>query len=186
MITKTTRSKWEDANNRLITRRASGVKDNAKCDSIVADYFRHFRSFDVGRSVLDVACGDQYLRQVVNKQHTGVKYTGIDAFTKGDGIIEAKIETLDTYKFNRDHGIHETVVCFAALDMMHDIEKACANMKKLASKNIVFLTGIDIEPDEFHTFKITHELLLQLMSGWKVNMSNYLTPKVLLIEFVPE
>lgn len=183
--TRTTRTKWETANGKLIARRANGVSDNSKCDSLVADYYRHMRSFEVGNSVLDVGCGDQHLRTVVENQHPGVSYTGIDAFTKGEGIINLSIEKLNVKKFEEDHGTHETVCCFAALDMMHDIGKACENMKKLAKKNIVFLTGVNIKPDEFHTFEITPDLLNELMSGWKVNMSNFLTEKVLLIEYVP-
>lgn len=183
--TKTTKSKWESATRNLMERRTTGTKDNDKCDSIVADYGRHLRSFELGRSLLDVGCGDQSIKRLMHVNHPDVKYTGIDAFPVNEEVIEAKIETLDVKKFEAQHGKHDTVVCFAALDSMHDLVKACDNMKKLAKKNIVFLTGIDIEPDQFHTFKITEPLLMELMKGWKVNMSNYLTPKVLLIEFVP-
>ena len=41
--TKTTKSKWESATGNLRKRRANGVSDNAKCDTIVADYHRHLR-----------------------------------------------------------------------------------------------------------------------------------------------
>jgi glycosyltransferase involved in cell wall biosynthesis len=183
--TKTTKSKWESATQNLINRRATGVKDNAKCDTIVADYGRHLRSFELGNSVLDIGCGDQSIKRLLHVNHPHVKYTGIDAFPINDEVINAKIETLDVKKFEAEHGTHDTIVCFAALDSMHDLVKACDNMKKLAKKNIVFLTGIGIEVDEFHTFKITTELLNELMKGWKVNMSNFLTPNVLLVEYVP-
>lgn len=189
--TKTTKTKWESATSKLQARRDTGVQDNAKCDTIVGDYYRHMRSFSgVGESVLDVGCGSQHLRRVVDNQHAGVKYVGIDAFpapvSEGE-VLKVKIENdKEVAELLKEHGQFDTVCCFAALDSMHDLVKATANMKKLAKERVCFLTGIGIKPDEFHTFEITTDLLNELMSGWKVKMSNFLTQKVLLIEYVPE
>lgn len=196
--TKTTKSKWESATRNLQARRDTGVTDNAKCDSIVADYYRHMRSFscgmNIGKSVLDVGCGSQSLRKVIEIQHPGVRYVGIDAFPiEGiEYVVKCKIENdkeveqlANDWQQESGTRLFDTVVCFAALDSMHDLVKATANMKSLAKERVCFLTGIGIEPDQYHTFKITTELLDQLMSGWKVVMSNFLTEKVLLIEYVP-
>jgi len=183
---KTTETKWNAAAQALIDRRKTGVQDNAKCEPLIADYGRHLRAVKVGDSVLDVGAGDGNLRNILEKhtQYGGKQhqYIGIDAFPANEGIIKGTSEALPF----EDHTI-ETVVCFAVLDGTLDAAKSIAEMCRVASKNVVLLTGIGIEPDKYHTHKIEdawlHEQFKQ--NGFKCNMSNYLEPQVLLIEFVP-
>jgi hypothetical protein len=82
-------------------------------------------------------------------------------------------------------GQFDHVAVFAMLDSCQDLEATTHNIKRLAKKSVLILTGIDIEPDEYHTIKITKPLLDELMmaDGWKIKMSNFLTPQVLLIEY---
>jgi len=189
--TKTTKTKWESATGNLIKRRSTGVSDNAKCENIVADYHRHLRGIiqhgaGIGNSVLDVGCGDMSIGRILEQHYPNVKYMGVDAFPVNDQVTGLKIEDAHPNMFAIQYGEFDTIVCFAALDSMHDLVKACNNMKGIAKKSIIFLTGIDIEPDQYHTFKITEPLLHELMKGWKVSYSNYLTEKVLLIQYTPE
>ena len=79
---------------------------------------------------------------------------------------------------------YETICMFAALDNVFDFKKAIANIKQMATKNALFLTGVNIEPDKFHTIKITEELLINEMKPFRVGNLEYLADKVLLIEFI--
>jgi SAM-dependent methyltransferase len=96
----------------------------------------------VGKT-LDVGCGSMPFKSIIPD------YTGVDSFPVNDQVINMDAEAL-LYKDNH----FDTVLCFAALDGMYDIEKAVSEMKRVASENVVFLTGVGIEPDEYHTFKI--------------------------------
>lgn len=184
------KKKWETATRALIDRRKTGVQDNAKCEPIIADYGRHLRAVEkhgsgVGTTVLDVGCGDMGLSakvaahsQYSSKQHT---YFGVDAFPVSEHVTKACSEELP---FN--DGEIETVICFAVLDSTRDAELSVAEMCRVSSKNVVLLTGIDIEPDKYHTHKISESWLHEQFSkhGYVSGLSNYLEPNVLLIEFV--
>lgn len=189
--TKTTMDKWKSATKNLQDRRDAGqTNDNAACENIVADYDRHLRSFPIGESLLDVGCGDQALGRALARHNerakTNVKYFGVDAFPVSAAIPKLKIENdKEVDALLEDHGQFDTVCCFAALDSMHDLVKATENMKRCANQRVVFLTGINIAPDKFHTFEITVKLLDELMVGFKRGKCfNFLTPKVLLAEYV--
>jgi len=170
----------------LIDRRKSGVSDNSKCDRLISDYARHLRSVHLGPSVLDVGCGDKNIERILKEGVKGIhagktfSYTGIDAFPIDETVL--KMEAEDMKKF-RDKQFN-TVICFAVLDGCHDLEKATSEMKRVASDNVVFLTGVDIEPDKYHTFKIGEKQLDKLMSPFRVKMRNYLSEKVMLVEYV--
>lgn len=184
---KTDKKIWKKKVEALIARRAKGTQDNAHCESIVSDYGRHLRSFVLGKTLLDVGCGDQTIRKILEIAFPLVKYIGVDAFPVL-GTLTTKLEienTPEVEKFLKIHGRFDNVLCFAMLDSSYDLERATKNMKRLAETSVVFLTGIDIEPDEFHTHRITKELLdsLMLTPGWMIRMSNFLTPHVLLIEY---
>lgn len=183
---KTDKKTWRKKVQNLMDRRAAGTTDNRQCEDIVADYGRHLRSFQLGNSVLDVGCGGMTIAQKLTERHPHVKYVGIDPHPLNENVIKMEIEDPNqTADLLQQFGQFDNVLCFAVLDSCYDLHKATENMKKLAKQSVVFLTGIDIEPDQFHTFKITKELLdgLMVTEGWEIRMSNFLTPKVLLIEY---
>lgn len=188
MNTNVDRDTWRQRVQNLIDRRQTGVQDNRKCETIVADYARHLRSFELGKSLLDVGCGDMSIKRLLEANHPGVEYLGIDAFPIDQSVTRMEIEDDEDVKvMYQMYGQFDNVICFAVLDGSYDLVKATNNMKRLAAKSVVILTGIDIEPDEFHTFKITQAGLDELMlaDGWTKHMSNYLTPQVLLVEYRP-
>lgn len=179
---------WRQRVQNLLDRRATGVQDNRKGEPLIADYARHLRSFELGASLLDVGCGDMNIKKLLEANHPGVEYLGVDAFPVSNDVTRMEIEDDEDVKvLYQMYGQFDNVICFAVLDGSYDLQKATANMKRLARKSVVILTGIDIEPDEFHTFKITQEGLDELMlaDGWIKKMSNYLTPQVLLVEYIP-
>jgi len=166
---------WLQKMNNLLNRRSSGVNDNRKCEPIISDYKRHLRSITLGKKILDVGCGDQSIKGMLP---FGKHYLGIDPFPISEGVIKMKIEDCDFIDQSFD-----TVLCFAVLDGCQDIEKATSQMKRIASDNVVFLTGVDIEPDEYHTHKITKEELDKLMVPFQVRMRNFLSRNVMLVEY---
>lgn len=167
-----TKEIWIKKMTNLFSRRSKG--NSSSSDRKIGDYYSHVRKCHIGQTVLDVGCGSMHLKTVLPES---IKYFGIDAFPVDDSVIEAEIET---YKPTESI---DTVYCFAVLDGVHDIRQALDNIKRIADKNVVILTGIDIEPDNCHTFKITEQLLGLSFDGWKVGHKEYLAPKVLLIEY---
>lgn len=159
--------------NNLILRRQTG---GSSSPSKIADYKSHLSKVYVGRSVLDVGCGGMALK---NHLPEGVKYTGIDAFPLTEQVIKTTIEECD-FEANS----FDTVIVFAALDNFYDLIKAFENIKRIAKVNAVFLTGVDIEPDQYHTLKITKELLVDGMKNFKIGHYEELDKNVILIEFI--
>jgi ubiquinone/menaquinone biosynthesis C-methylase UbiE len=185
---KTDRKTWTKKVQNLLKRREKGVADNDHCELLVRDYARHLRAIKIGSSILDVGCGAMTIGDIIAKDYPNVKYLGVDAFPVNDQVIEMKIEDdKQVDNFIKTHGQFDHVTAFAMLDNCQDIVAATNNIKRLANKSVLILTGIDIETDQFHTFKITKENLdaLMLADGWKITMSNFLTPNVLLIEYSP-
>jgi hypothetical protein len=64
-----------------------------------------------------------------------------------------------------------------------DFKKSIEQIKRVCNKNVLFLTGVGIEPDQYHTIKITEAMLIAEMKPFKVGLMEYLAPKILLIEF---
>jgi glycosyltransferase involved in cell wall biosynthesis len=172
---------WEQKAQNLIDRRAANPKkSNVKVtfSNALSDYGTHIRKCHIGKNVLDVGCGDQYIKKVLPE---GTIYFGMDAYPQSKDVIRGKIEDCDL----GDQCV-ETVYAFAMLDNVQDFKKAIEQMKRVSSKNIVILTGIGIEPDQYHTMKITEEMLYSEMeksAGFVCTYHEYLAPKVLLIEF---
>lgn len=167
-------SVWKERMNNLLERRKQAVPSAPKPYNIIGDYKRHLSKVQVGRSVLDVGCGGMAIKGMLDED---VHYIGIDAFPVSDEVIEMKIEDCT-------QGIKvDTVIAFAVLDGVQDLDKALDNMKNMCMKNVLILTGIDIEPDKFHTFKITEEFLNSRMSDMTVGYKEYFNKNVLLIEY---
>jgi hypothetical protein len=139
-----------------------------------SDYAMHLIKCGVGESVLDVGCGSQYLKTCLPR---GVEYVGLDAFpVEGTDTIPMPIEDcLDVQV--------DTVCAFAVLDNCLDFDIACKNIKRIAQKNIIILTGIGIEVDEFHTFKLEHSDFDRVFSDLKCTYKEEICPKVWLLNY---
>lgn len=163
---------WKERMNNLIERRTKGIISSS--NPAIGDYKAHLKMIEVGKTVLDVGAGSGNLKWCLPE---GTHYWGIDPFPQIPTVLEA---TIEDFECNRTF---ETVVMFAALDNVIDFKKALDKIKKLATKNVYFLTGVGIEPDKYHTIKVTEQDLILEMKPFKIGYMNYLAPKVLLIEF---
>ena len=161
---------WKQRMNNLIERRKTYSRS---APSTLPTYEEMLSVFTIGKTVLDVGCGDMNIKNYLSDR----EYVGIDAFPCSDKVIKAEIET---YAPGRQF---ETIICFAVLDGVWSFEKVIDNIKKLCIKNIIILTGIDIEPDQYHTFKIEEKTLIEKLKPFKITFSQYLAPKLLLCEF---
>lgn len=142
----------------------------------VDDYRAHVNSCYIGRSVLDVGCGKQAIKQCLP---AGVEYTGIDPFPIAPNTLKMEIEDC---KF--EDKTFDTVYAFAMLDNVYDLKKAVDNMKRVCKKNVVILTGVDIDPDQYHTVKIELKTLDELFSGMSRTLTKWLLQdKIALIEY---
>lgn len=166
---------WRERMNNLMERRATGTTDSHHLENNIADYKSHISKITIGKTVLDVGCGSMALKQHMPK---GTAYLGIDAFPISSEVVRMKIE--DCY-FNDN--TFDTLFCFAVLDGCEDLSLALHHMKRICKGNILFLTGVNIEPDKYHTLKITEILLTEQMRPFKVGYREYLAEKVLLIEY---
>lgn len=181
------RDRWQQAMNNLMARRSRGTQGDSVEANIIRDYRSHLSKVSIGESVLDIGCGDMGIEKILRSGHfklmgkagNGPKYTGIDAFPISDAVIKMEVEQMD---FPDDW--YDTIICFAVLDGVCDLEKALAQMARVCKCNIVFLTGIGIEPDQYHTYKITEKILSDNLPGFKRGYSQYFTPNVALIEFI--
>jgi SAM-dependent methyltransferase len=169
---------WKLATVNLNIRRGE-VKlehDNVHCENPISDYRSHLKKCGVGESVLDVGCGTQYLRTQLPE---GVKYIGIDAFPIfGTNSIEVAIEDDEALSLSAD-----TVCAFAILDNCRDFKKAIANMKQIAKKNIIILTGIGIDPDKFHTIRLEMSDFDEAFKDWSQTHKELISTKVYLLSY---
>ena len=167
---------WINATANLNKRRQYNghSDDNIHCESTVTAYKLHIEKCGYGSSVIDVGCGSQSLKRELPE---GVKYYGLDAFPlQGFDTIECAIEDLKGWTV-------DTCFAFAILDNCRDFFEACDSMKRTAQRNIGILTGIDIEVDEFHTFKLQLTDFEKAFSDWKCTYKEELQPKVWLLNY---
>lgn len=165
---------WEQRANNLYERYLNGRIYNSI--PAVDDYKSHINKCYIGKSVLDVGAGYQLIKEHLPKD---VVYIPIDPFPILKTSIKVSIEESD-YKENS----FDTVYCFAMLDNVLDLDIALSKIKKYAKMNCVFLTGVNIKPDKYHTIEITEEVLIEKMRPFTIGYKEYITPKVLLIEFI--
>jgi hypothetical protein len=173
---KVSEDKWIKATENLMIRRQwnGHADDNRSLDNAIRDYRSHLAKCGYGRSVLDVGCGSQTIKRCLTKN---VRYIGIDAFPlSGVDCLEVAVE-------DYEGEMVDTVVAFAVLDNCRDFYKACEVMIKKAKKNVIILTGIGIEVDKYHTFKLEHEHFDKAFQGLTRTHFEELTPKVWLINY---
>ena len=172
---RVSQKEWVKAIENLNKRRdASGhTDDNRALNNKIRDYKSHLLKCGVGSSVLDVGCGGQFLKRCIPD---GVQYVGIDAFPVTDDTLPIAIESDKARELKAD-----TVCAFAMLDNCQDFVKACENMKHIAQKNIIILTGIGIDVDQYHTFKLEHEHFNEAFNDWDCTHREELQHKVWLL-----
>lgn len=178
---KVSNKEWVQATENLNKRRQSvgHSDDNRSLDNAIRDYKSHLNKCGVGNSVLDVGCGSQFLKQCLDES---VEYIGIDAFPIVDECLKLAIEDIHpTYGDEVD-----TVCAFAVLDNCRDFYLACDNMKRIARQNVIILTGIGIEVDQYHTHKLEHEHFDKAFSDWDCTHKEEISPKVWLLCYVPK
>ena len=127
----------------------------------------------VGETVLDVGCGQCHLVLCLPK---GIQYTGIDPFP-----LDEKVNKMTAEELISDEHHFDTVFMLAALDNVQNVPVALRGLKTAARKNIVILTGIGIEPDEFHTHKIERKDLVKELG--EPYLEKEVLPRVFLFEF---
>ena len=171
---------WVQATANLKERRKNntGVSDNPTYQNPVADYKLHLIKCGYGKSIVDVGCGAQFLKtQIPDSIH----YIGIDAFpAEGheEVTLPIAIESDEFLELSAD-----TVCAFAVLDNCLDFDKAIANMKRIARKNIIILTGIGIDVDQFHTFKLFMHDFDSRFTDWKCTHREQIIPNVWLLNY---
>ncbi len=173
---KVTEEVWQERMNNLNERRKREVIKNSVPG--VDQYGEHIKKAHggIGHAVLDVGCGSSIIK---NHLPGHVIYTGIDPFPIGDTVLNMKIE-----ECSFPDNSFDTVYMFAALDNVRDFKKAIEQIKRVCAKNVLFLTGVNIPPDKYHTIEITEKMLLEEMHPFEMGYSEYLHPKILLIEFL--
>lgn len=174
---KVTTEKWTEAMSNLQKRRdKTGLPD----PTVKPYYCELLQKCYVGGSVLDVGCGNQQLKSCLAPY---ISYYGMDAFPIAPTHFSFGIDDENynyEYMFGRDF---ETVCAFAVLDGVRDFSLACQNMKLIAEKNVIILTGIGIEVDELHTLKLELEDFRNEFSDWKETVCHLVSPKLYLLEY---
>jgi len=172
---KVSNEDWAKATENLNKRRneRGTINDNLRLEYAIRDYKSHLVKGQVGKSVLDVGCGGQFLKQCLPD---GVEYIGIDAFPIVENTVELAIEDDKVLDYSVD-----TVCAFAVLDNCRDFYKACENMRKIAKKNVIILTGIGIDPDQYHTFRLELEHFDKAFEGMDCTHKELISPKVYLL-----
>ena len=166
---------WEQAIYKLRNRGIRSTIGESVEAIRIRDYASHLKKVYVGASLLDVGCGDQFIKKCISPE---VKYFGLDAFPVNDEVIEGCIEN-DCAKIFEV----ETICAFAVMDGVQDFDKAISNMKQIAQKNIVFLTGVNIPPDQYHTFELKLSDFDYRFSDWNKTYAEEIIPKVWLLEY---
>lgn len=177
---KVSTKEWVQATENLNKRRQSSghADDNRSLDNAIRDYKSHLNKCGVGSSVLDVGCGSQFLKQCLDES---VEYIGIDAFPINEDTIKLAIEDIT------DKDIEFATVCaFAVLDNCRDFFLACDNMKRIARQNVIILTWIGIEVDEYHTHKLEHKHFDLAFRDWDCTHKEEISPKVWLLCYKPK
>lgn len=177
---KATFEEWSAATAEL---RARGPRNNvgeSREQAYIRDYKHHLSKVFVGKSVLDVGCGAQFLKTCLPE---GVVYHGMDAFPTLEMEATTLKMSIESEMFSLV-GWHETICAFAVMDNCLDFDKAISNMKQIATKNIVFLTGVDIEIDKFHTFKLSLNDFDERFADWTQGYREMVAPQVWLLEYL--
>lgn len=170
--------KWVQATVNLKERRKKqpSVSDNPTYKNPVADYRLHLIKCGYGQSVIDWGAGAQFLKTQISER---TKYIPVDAFpAEGyeDTTLPYPIESPEARELRAD-----TSVAFAVLDNCLDFDEAIKTLKITTKKNIIILTGIDIDVDIYHTHKLFLSDFDTRFTDWKCTHREEIVPKVYLL-----
>lgn len=140
------------------------------------EYYKQLLSMvRVGKTVLDVGCGDCHIKRAFPK----LDYYGIDPIPRPVSDINVMLFCAEELIcFER---VFDTTIAFASLDNCYNLQKALVGMKSVAKQNVIILTGIGIEPDELHTLRIDRKDLVEVL-GEPVS-EREIKPNVWLFDF---
>jgi hypothetical protein len=141
---------WKQVNDNL-----NKWRKNRKSPPNLDLYKKIVSMVRVGKSVLDVGCGQQIL---FNCLPNYTLYRGFDPFPLSDDVAPISAEQL-----NDLNDLFDTVFMFAALDNVKNIELSLKGLKHVAKKNIVILTSIGVPKDKYHTHSIEREDLVSVL-----------------------
>lgn len=172
-IMKVSQKEWQDKLKNLHTRE-KGISSEKQID-----YKILLKKVYIGGDVLDVGCGNCWLKKLLP---ASTLYTGLDAY-----VVSSLIQhTVPIEHAGLAENSYDTLFVFAALDGMKDLVKAISEMKRIAAKNIVILTGINIPPDQYHTVEITEDFLDAQFEGWKKTVRVQVHEKIVFLEYTYE
>lgn len=160
---------WNEKVLNLINRRGTR-KDRAP----QLDLYRELiKKVHIGKSVLDVGCGRMYMKECLAP---GIKYYGLDAFPICGEVIPGAIEEFTGLSA-------DTVLAFAVMDNCRDFRAACANMKAIATKNVVILTALGLPPSkEYHTHRLELSDFRSSFNDWTESLHK-ITDTLYLLEY---
>lgn len=164
---------WESKLDNLHTR-VKGISSEYQIN-----YKELLSNVNIGKNVLDIGCGTCWLKKYIPKDSI---YTGMDAYLEGEDITTIAIEDLKILP--NTLRVFDTIFIFAAIDGMRDLKKAFDNIIALDAENVVILTGINIEPDLYHTHLITEQMIEDLMSPYIKSIRKQVHEKIIFLEFV--
>jgi hypothetical protein len=168
---------WRQKMANLMQRRKER-KDKPKDPhrSAISRYDLHITKVKVGTRVLDVGCGSMVIKNFLSPE---IEYLGIDAYPVSAEVVKMEIE-----KCNYPDKWFNTVFAFAVLDSVYDLDEALRQIARVTKGNVLILTGLDIEPNQFHTFKVTEDKLRHAFRDFEEGYKEFFGPKVALLEYV--
>ena len=166
---------WKEKMQNLMDRRELGTIGTSANANKVRDYASHLSKVFIGGSVLDVGCGDMSIKKLL----PDVLYSGLDAYPVSEDVFGGEIEDNYAVEFFEV----ETIIAFAVMDGVQDFDKAIENIKLIAQKNIVFLTGVNIPPDRYHTLELKLSDFDYRFSDWKKTYQEEIVKNVYLLEY---
>lgn len=168
---------WKEKHANLQARRERGTVGTDVNAERIRDYKSHMQKVTCGNTVLDIGCGSMYLKQCLPED---VLYAGLDPFPIDDNVaFHHAIENSPL-----PDNSYDTVCAFAVMDNCIDFDRAIANMKRIAAKNVVILTGVDIPVDDKHTFQLSLNDFDLRFANWKQGYREKIAPKVWLLEYI--
>jgi len=169
---------WKERMDNLMARRKDWGHndDNKHTAKGVGDYCAHLKKVHVGKSVLDVGCGRKFIQSCLPE---GVAYTGLDPYPITDDVVFGTIEDCKFPDLSFD-----TICAFAVMDGCIDFVAAVENMKRMAAVNVVFLTGIGIDPDKYHTHRLLMTDFDSRFTDWKHGYREEIVKNVWLLEYI--
>ena len=171
-----TEQEWKTKMQNLMERRELGTIGHSAAADLVRDYKTHLSKVFIGKTVLDIGAGDCVVKQYLPE---GTTYHPMDAFPVADDILQMEVES----PLFQLVGLHDTLIAFVVMDGVRDFDQAIENMKQVAWRNIVFLTGVNIPPDKYHTIELKLSDFDYRFSDWKKTYSEEIVKNVWLLEY---